>query len=154
MMSVSIPAGVDSGTTLRLAGKGEASPAGGTPGHLYVILRVEEDDRFLRDDSDVLTEVPISYLTAILGGDIEIPTLEEECEGADEISVNAGTQPGDHIVRRGKGVPRVNGRGRGDHVVRFQVEIPKKITKAERELLEKLDEQAKSRPAKKSWFRR
>ena len=137
-LTVNVPAGVDDGQTLRLAGKGESAAGGGAAGHLYVSLRVQPDKRFLRDGEDVLTEIPISYVTAALGGEVEVPTLEEMCKGTARVEVKAGTQPGDVIVRSGKGVPRVSGRGSGDHVVRFRVEIPKKMSARERELLKEI----------------
>ncbi len=150
-LTVNIPQGVDDGQTLRLAGKGEAAPGGGTPGHLYVVLHVEHDERFLRDQEDILTEVPISYVRAALGGEVEIPTLEEECEATETVEVKPGTQPGDTVVRRGKGVPRVNGRGRGNQHVRFVVEIPKKLGSRERELLQQIaDEHGEEVPEKKA----
>jgi molecular chaperone DnaJ len=138
-LTVNVPAGVDDGQTLRLSGKGEASSdAHGAPGHLYVVLHVQPDERFVRDGDDVLTEVPISFVKAALGGVVEVPTLEEGCEGTAEVEVAPGTQPGDVIVRRGQGVPRVQGHGRGDHAIRFRVEIPKRLGKRERELLAEL----------------
>jgi molecular chaperone DnaJ len=136
-LMINVPAGVDDGQTLRLAGKGETA-RGGPAGHLYVSLRVKPDKRFLRDGEDILTEVPISYVTAALGGEVEVPTLEEMCTGSARVEVKAGTQPGDVVVRAGKGVPRVGGRGAGDHVVRFAVEIPKKLSTRERELLKEI----------------
>jgi molecular chaperone DnaJ len=142
-LSVSVPAGVDDGQTLRLAGKGEAARggAGGAAGHLYVQLRVQPDERFLREGEDVLTEVPLSYVMAALGGEVEVPTLEDNCTATAKIEVKAGTQPGDVMVQKGKGVPRVGARGRGDHVVRFKVEIPKKLSSRERELLREIAEE-------------
>jgi molecular chaperone DnaJ len=137
-LSVTVPAGVDDGQTLRLAGQGEAPPNGGHPGHLYVVLHVEPDARFLRDGDDVLTEVPISFVQAALGGSLVIPTLESGCDGTAEIEIAPGTQPGDTLVRRGKGPTRLQRRGHGDHIVRFKVEIPKKLSKRERELLDEL----------------
>ena len=154
-LSVAVPAGVDDGTTLRLAGKGEAAAAGGKPGHLYVILRVESDERFARDGANVLTEVPISYLKAILGGEVEVPTLDDGCRGSEVFSLSPGTQPGDVEVRRGQGIAVVGGRGRGDHVLRWNVRIPEKLSKKERELLEALAEESGLEVAeKKGWFRR
>jgi len=143
-LTINVPAGVDDGQTLRLAGKGE-SARGGSSGHLYVSLHVKPDKRFVRDGEDVLTDVPISYVTAALGGEVEVPTLDEMCKGTARVDVKAGTQPGDVVVRGGKGVPRVNGRGAGDHVVRFVVEIPKKMSTREKELLREIaDERGES----------
>jgi molecular chaperone DnaJ len=136
-LNVTVPAGVDDGQTLRLAGKGEMIP-GGTPGHLYVVLHVQGDERFRRDGEDVLTEVPISFVKAALGGEVEIYTLDENCGGSATIELRPGTQPDEVVVRRGQGVPRVNGGGRGDHVLQFKVEIPKKLTARQDELLREL----------------
>ena len=137
-LTITVPAGVDDGQTLRLAGKGENVRGGGPAGHLYVALHVEPDPRFVREGSDVLTEVPISYVMAALGGEVEVPTLEESCRGTAVVEVKAGTQPGDVVVRTGKGVRAVGSRGRGDHVVRFRVEIPKKVSARERDLLREI----------------
>jgi molecular chaperone DnaJ len=135
-LNVTVPAGVDDGQTLRLAGKGE-SAAGGT-GHLYVVLHVQGDERFRRDNEDVLTEVDISFVKAALGGEVEIYTLDENTNGTTTIDLKPGTQPGDVVVRRGQGIPRVGGGGRGDQVVQFRVEIPKKLTHRQEELLREL----------------
>src|SRR5690606_12133293 len=140
-LTVNVPAGVDDGQTLRLAGKGESPRGGGPAGHLYVTLAVRPDPRFTRDGEDVLTEVPISYVTAALGGEVETPTLDDMCKGTARVEVAPGTQPGDVVVRSGKGIARVGGRGRGDHVIRFVVEIPKKLSSRERELLREIAEE-------------
>jgi molecular chaperone DnaJ len=137
-LSLNIPAGIDEGQTLRLAGKGEVARGGGTPGHLYVVLRVAEDANFERHGEDVLTEVAISYVTAALGGQVEIPTLEDECTATETLDIAAGTQPGDLKVRSGKGIPRIGARGRGDHVIRIRVDIPTKLPERERELLKQI----------------
>ena len=137
-LTVTVPPGVDEGQQLRLAGKGEMPPGGGHAGHLYVALEIERDERFARDGVDVLTRVPVSYLVAALGGEIEIPTLDDDCKGSAVLEVEPGTQPGDVFVRRRQGIRDVNGRGRGDHVVQFVVEIPKKLSSKQRELLGEL----------------
>ncbi len=137
-LTVSVPGGVDDGQTLRLAGKGEASPEGGQSGHLYVVLHVAPDERFHREGDDILTEVPISVVKAVLGGTVSVPTLDDNCEGTVEVDVEPGTQPGDHIVRRGKGIRRLQGRGHGDHVVQFRVVVPKDLSRKERELFDEL----------------
>jgi molecular chaperone DnaJ len=135
-LSVTVPPGVDDGQTLRLAGKGEAGPGGA--GHLYVVLRVVGDERFRRDQEDVLTEVPISFVKAALGGELTVPTLDDNCEGTTTIEVKAGTQPGDVVARRGQGIPRIGAPGRGDHVYQLKVEIPTKLTSRQSELLREL----------------
>ena len=105
-LTVTVPAGVDDGQTLRLASKGETAP-GGTTGHLYVVLHVQGDDRFRREGEDILTEIPVSFVKAALGGEVEVYTLEDTCNGTTMVELKPGTQPGDVIVRRGQGIPRV-----------------------------------------------
>ncbi len=136
-LSVTVPAGIDDGQTLRLAGKGE-SVAGGTSGHLYVVLHVQGDDRFKRDGEDVVTEVPVSFLKAALGGEIEVYTLDDSCNGSATVELKPGTQPNEVLVRRGQGIPRVGEAGRGDQVLQFKVEIPKKLTPRQEELMREL----------------
>ncbi len=136
-MNVTVPAGVDDGQTLRLAGKGESAP-GGTTGHLYVVLHVQGDERFKRDGDDILTEIPVSFVKAALGGEVEIYTLEDGCNGVATVELKPGTQPGDAMVRRGQGIPHVGEHGRGDQVIQFKVEIPKKLSQRQEELLREL----------------
>ncbi len=136
-LTVSVPSGVDDGQTLRLANKGETAP-GGTTGHLYVVLHVQGDERFRREGDDVLTEMPVSFVKAALGGDLEVYTLEDSCNGTATIELKPGTQPGDVFVRRGHGVPRVGEAGRGDQVIQFKVEIPKKLSGKQEALLREL----------------
>ncbi|MBX3154877.1 MAG: molecular chaperone DnaJ [Deltaproteobacteria bacterium] len=136
-LAVTVPAGVDDGQTLRLAGKGEAV-ANGSPGHLYVVLHVQGDERFRRDGEDVVTELPVSFVKAALGGEVEVYTLDENCTGTATIDLKAGSQPGDVVVRRGQGIPRVGEQGRGDHHVLLRVEIPKKLTARQEELMREL----------------
>jgi molecular chaperone DnaJ len=137
-LSVTVPAGVDDGQTLRLANKGEAAP-GGTTGHLYVVLHVQGDERFKRDAEDVVTELPVSFVKAALGGEVEVYTLDDNCNGSATIELKPGTQPGDVVIRRGQGIPRVGASGpsggRGDHIVAIKVEIPKKLSARQEELL-------------------
>ncbi len=136
-LTVTVPSGVDDGQTLRLANKGETAP-GGTTGHLYVVLHVQGDDRFRREGDDVLTEMPVSFVKAALGGELEVHTLEDDCNGMATIELKPGTQPGDVFVRRGHGVPRVGEAGRGDQVIQFKVEIPKKLSGKQEALLREL----------------
>ncbi len=137
-LTVNIPAGVDEGQRLRLAGKGEAAPRGGVPGNLYVDIHVAEDARFKRDGADVYTLKPVTFATAALGGSVEIPTLDEGATGSTTIEIGAGTQPGTVVVRRGQGFPRLDGYGRGDHLVEITIEVPRKLTERQRELLAEL----------------
>jgi molecular chaperone DnaJ len=136
-LSVTVPPGVDDGQTLRLAGKGETAP-GGQAGHLYVVLHVQGDERFKRDNEDILSEVHVSFVKAALGGEVEVFTLEDNCKGSTTIKLEPGTQPNDVMVRRGQGIPRVGEAGRGDHVVQFKIDIPKKLSSRQEELLREL----------------
>jgi molecular chaperone DnaJ len=136
-LQVTVPAGVDDGQTLRLAGKGETAP-GGTTGHLYVVLHVQGDERFKRDGEDVLTEMPVSFLKAALGGELSVHTLDDNCEGTATIDLKPGSQPNDVIVRRGCGIPKIGESGRGDQVIQLKVEIPKKLSGKAEELMRQL----------------
>jgi molecular chaperone DnaJ len=154
-LNVTVPAGVDDGQTLRLAGKGETAP-GGTAGHLYVVLHVQGDERFKRDGEDVLTEVPVSFVKAALGGEVEVYTLDDNCNGSATIELKPGVQPNEVVVRRGQGIPRVGASGRGDHVLQLKVEIPKKLTARQEELMRELAGELGEtvRPEKRGLFNR
>jgi molecular chaperone DnaJ len=123
-LQVTIPAGVEDGATLRVGGRGEASPGGGRAGNLYVGIRVLGDERFERDGADLHTEVDISFPQAALGARVKVPTLTAE----EEFEIERGTQPGDTVVLRGRGLPRLRERGQGDLVVHLRVVVPKKLT--------------------------
>lgn len=132
--TVDVPAGVDHGSTLRLSGRGPAGPRGGPAGDLYVHLAVQDDPRFTRAGDDIDTDLHVSVAQAALGAAPELETLD----GHETITVPAGTQTG-HVVRlRGKGVPHVRGRGRGDLLVHVMVDTPTDLTKAQEELLRQL----------------
>lgn len=134
-LKIAIPAGVDNGTRLRVSGEGDAGKRGGPAGDLYVYLFVNEDARFQRDGIDVLSELKIGYLQAILGCQLEVETVD----GVEEVTIPPGTQPNTVLTLEGKGVPRLgNPVSRGDHRLSVQVDIPTKIGTEERELLEKL----------------
>jgi molecular chaperone DnaJ len=137
-LSVPIPAGVDDGRTLRVTGKGEAGRHGGPPGNLFIVIHVAEDERFVREGADVLTEVSIGIATAALGGKVKVPTLDDGATGETQIDVDPGTQPGDHVVRRGQGLAHLDRAGRGDHIVRFKVVVPTSLTGKQKELLREL----------------
>ncbi|MBV1894544.1 MAG: molecular chaperone DnaJ [Ilumatobacteraceae bacterium] len=128
---VDVPAGVDSGSTLRLTGRGAAGPRGGRTGDLYVHLRVASHDLYVRDDHDLVTEVPISIAQAALGTELELETLD----GDEHLVIPAGTQPGREFVLRHRGVPHLRGRSRGDLRARVRVEVPLKLTDNEVKLL-------------------
>ncbi len=124
---VRVPPGVDSGATLRLSGRGSVGPRGGPAGDLYVHLRVAESEVFVRQGDSLVAELPVTMLQAALGATVTLDTLD----GPQELAVKAGTQPNDTIRLSGLGVPRANGRGRGDLHVVVRVDIPKKLSKSE-----------------------
>ncbi|NDJ15914.1 molecular chaperone DnaJ [Myxacorys almedinensis] len=134
-LKISIPAGVDNGTRLRVSGEGDAGQRSGPPGDLYVYLFINDDPEFRRDGINVLSDVKISYLQAILGSRIEVNTVD----GAEELAIPAGTQPNTVLTLESKGVPKLgNPVSRGNHLITVSVDIPTKVGTEERELLEKL----------------
>jgi molecular chaperone DnaJ len=134
-LKINIPAGVDSGTRLRISQEGDAGQRSGPPGDLYVYLFVNEDNEFHRDGINILSGITISYLQAILGSRIEVDTVD----GAVEMIIPPGTQAGTVMKLENRGVPRLgNPVSRGDHLITLSIDIPTKVTPEERELLEKL----------------
>jgi len=130
-----IPAGVEDGTRIRFSGAGEVGPFGGPAGDLYVVLHVKDHPFFAREGNDLHCVVPISVPQAAMGSEIRVPTMD----GEHNLKVPEGTQPGTTFRIRGKGVPVLNGHGRGDLYVEVRVEIPSKLNKRQRELLQELD---------------
>jgi molecular chaperone DnaJ len=130
---VDVPAGVDTGSTLRLTGRGAVGPRGGSAGDLYVHLRVAPHPMFRREGDDLVADLPVSIAQASLGTKFVLTTLE----GDEEITVPPGTQPGREFVLRQRGVPRLQSRGRGDLRVRVNVQVPTKLSDFEAELLKK-----------------
>ncbi|KKI98611.1 molecular chaperone DnaJ [Prochlorothrix hollandica] len=136
-LKITIPPGVDSGTRLRVSGEGDSGQRSGPAGDLYVYLFVNEDAEFEREGINILSTIKISYLQAILGCHLEVQTVE----GGQELAIPAGTQPGTILTLEGRGVPRLgNPVSRGDHLITVQVDIPTRISPAERDLLTKLAE--------------
>jgi molecular chaperone DnaJ len=134
-LKITIPAGVDNGTRLRVSSEGDAGQRGGPPGDLYVYLFINEDPEFQRDGINILSEIKISYLQAILGCRLEVNTVD----GPTELLIPAGTQPSTVLTLENRGVPRLgNPVSRGDHLITILIDIPNRITTEERELLEKL----------------
>ncbi|TCK18685.1 molecular chaperone DnaJ [Thiogranum longum] len=151
-LSVKVPAGVDTGDRIRLANEGEAGENGGPPGDLYVQIQVKEHAIFKRDDADLYCEVPISYATAALGGELEVPTLD----GRVKLKVPEGTQTGKLFRMRGKGVKPVRDNAVGDLLCRVVVETPVKLSSKQKELLRELDgsmkDNKKHSPQAHSWL--
>lgn len=133
-LEVKIPAGVDSGSRLRIGGEGESGVNGGPSGDLYVFIHVKEHEAFERQGSNLYTSVPISFTQAALGSEIEVRTLE----GTEILKVPAGTQTGTVFRVKGEGMPALGGRGKGDLFVAVTLVTPKSLTKEQRKLLEKL----------------
>ena len=137
---VAFPAGVDAGQRLRVPGQGLPGPNGAQPGDLYVEIDVEEDARFERDGADLVTRVHVGFTDAALGADIEVPGIEHgEPDVKVGVALPAGTQPGAVITMKGHGIPRLDGRGRGNLVVVVQVDVPRALSARARELLAELD---------------
>jgi molecular chaperone DnaJ len=150
-LSVKVPAGVDTGDRIRLSGEGEAGPAGGPPGDLYVEIGVREHEIFQRDGRNLYCEVPISIVDAALGGELEVPTLE----GRVKLKIPPETQTGRLFRLRGKGVVGVRGGPAGDLLCRVIVETPVNLSARQKELLRELEgdlEGDRHSPRKTSWF--
>jgi molecular chaperone DnaJ len=152
-LSVKIPAGVDEGDRIRLSGEGEAGMNGGPSGDLYVVIQIREHPVFTRDHNDLHCEMPISFTTAALGGEIEIPTLD----GAAKIRIPAETQSGKVFRLRGKGIKGVRSGTHGDLMCHVVVETPINLTPRQRELLEELEtinrrDASAHNPRAKSWM--
>jgi len=135
-LSVDVPAGIADEQRIRLSGRGHAGERGGPPGDLYVLVRVTEDERFLRDGSDLVTVVDVPAPAAALGSRVTVPTLD----GEEEIEVPAGTQPGTVVTLKGRGMPTLGRGRRGDQQVVLNVVIPRNLTDRQRELLGELRE--------------
>lgn len=149
-LSVKIPAGVDDGSRIRIAGNGEAGMRGGDAGDLYVYLNVARHSIFRRDGLDTFVDVPISFPQATLGASIEVPSLE----GGIPVTIPAGTQTGTTVRLRGRGMPTVRGSRRGDHHVTVHVAVPGKLNKHQRELLEEYAKAGGDTVDEKSFFER
>jgi molecular chaperone DnaJ len=151
-LSVKVPAGVDTGDRIRLSGEGEAGAQGGPAGDLYVVVNVREHSIFQRDGRDLFCEVPIGFVDAALGGELEVPTLD----GRVKLKIPEGTQTGKLFRLRGKGVAPVRGGGPGDLMCRVAVETPVNLDKRQRELLEEFRGSLKGNsshsPKASGWF--
>ena len=133
-LRVKIPAGIDSGSRMRIMGEGEAGYRGSEPGDLYVAINVEPDPRFRREGDDIYSQIKINFTQATLGHELKIPTLE----GNLSLKVPAGTQPGTVFRLRGRGMPRLGKSGHGDHYLTVNVQVPTKLTREQKKVLEEL----------------
>jgi len=138
-LEIKIPAGVDNGSRLRISGQGEAGVHGGPPGDLYVVLFVQEHEFFERQENNVYCTIPVSFPQAALGTEIKVPTLD----GEETLEIPEGTQSGSIFRLRGKGIPSLNGKGRGDQFVTVNIETPTKLSREQKKLLEQFAEVSK-----------
>jgi molecular chaperone DnaJ len=132
LLSIKIPAGIEDGMQLRLSGEGSSGMHGGPPGDLYVLVRIREHASFVRHGADLVCEVPVSFAQLALGSEVEVPVLD----GSATLTIPPGTQPHDVLKLRGKGMPHLRGRGRGDSCYRLLLEVPQKLNAKQREALE------------------
>ncbi|MCP4644717.1 MAG: molecular chaperone DnaJ [bacterium] len=149
-LSIDLPAGVDTGSRLRLSGEGEPGVGGGPRGDLYILVEVEPEELFEREGNNIICEVPISFPQAALGDKIRVPTLYREAE----LKIPAGTQSGQSFRLRGMGIPDLHGYHKGDQIVQVHVETPTKLSKEQRELMQRLKEIAgeKEYPLHRRWM--
>jgi molecular chaperone DnaJ len=152
-LSVNIPAGVEDGTRIRLAGEGEAGRLGGPSGDLYIFLSIAPHEFFQRDGADLFCRVPLAMSTAALGGDIEVPTIDG---GRARVRVPEGTQSGKQFRLKGKGMPVLRSRQHGDLYIQVTVETPVNLSRKQRQLLKEFEEasEARNNPESSSFFAR
>ena len=149
-LSVNIPAGVETGTRIRLSGEGEAGLRGGPPGDLYIFIEVAKHKLFDRDENHLFCHVPVSMTTAALGGDLEVPTIDG---GRARVKIPAGSQAGRQMRLRGKGMPALRGGGAGDMFIELAVETPVNLTSRQKEILKEFDSLSEdNNPESKSFF--
>lgn len=150
VLSVNIPAGVETGTRIRLAGEGEAGMRGGPAGDLYLFINVTEHDLFQRDGTTLFCRVPVSMVDAALGGDVEVPSIDG---GRSRVRIPEGSQSGRQMRLRGKGMPALRGGGVGDMLIELAVETPVKLTSKQKELLKEFQElSAENNPQSSRFF--
>ncbi len=148
-IQIKIPAGVDTGSKLRIRGEGEPGEHGGPPGDLFVFIYVEPDDFFSREGDDVVCQIPISFPQAALGAEIEVPTLD----GKKKITIPRGIDSGEVLRIKGEGFPKSRGSGRGDQIVQVIVKTPKNLTKRQEEILREFEETMGRKEKEEGWRR-
>ena len=150
-LAVSIPAGVDTGTRIRLSGKGEAGLRGGPAGDLYIFVNVDPHAIFTRDGNNLYTRIPLPMTVAALGGSIDVPTLEGKMA---RLTIDAGTQSGRKFRMRGKGMPALRRGNSGDQIVEVQVETPTNLNKKQKDLLEAFSNSGDTSPESSGFLER
>ena len=148
-LSVNIPAGVETGTRIRLAGEGEAGMRGGPSGDLYIFIEVQDHELFERDGPNLFCRVPVSMSTAALGGSIEVPTIDG---GRGRVQIPSGSQSGRQMRLRGKGMPPLRGGGTGDMIIELAVETPVNLTSRQKELLQEFEKESENNNPESSSF--
>jgi molecular chaperone DnaJ len=146
-ITITIPPGIESGHTERIAGHGDPGEGGGPPGDLVVVLHVKEHDVFTRFGDDLVMQTRVSFRQAVMGDEIEIPTITGETVA---MKIPPGTQPGEKLRVRNQGLPRADGYGRGNLVVQVQIDVPRKVTSEQEDLLRRFDELDGSRKGRKN----
>ncbi|MBU90567.1 molecular chaperone DnaJ [Candidatus Woesearchaeota archaeon] len=146
-LEIKVPAGAEEGTNLRVVKEGEAGEKGAEPGDLYVIIYVKEHDIFERHGDDIYVKIPVPFAVAALGGEIEVPTLDEKAK----LKIPAGTQNNTIFRMKGKGIPYLHGNGTGNENVEVVIEVPEKLSKKQKELLKEFEKESKK---KKGFFSR
>src|SRR3989344_214055 len=134
-ITVKVPAGIEEGMRLHFPGEGESAGRNGESGDLDVVVHVEEDERFVREGSDLRVVLPVSFVTACVGGEVEVECLD----GKKKLEIPQGTQPGEELRLEGEGLPELRGRHKGDLIVEVKVEIPAKVSKKQVELLKEFE---------------
>jgi molecular chaperone DnaJ len=147
LLQVKIPAGIDDGMQMRLSGEGASGIHGGPPGDLYVLVRILDHERFIRREADLYTEIRLTFPQLVLGSEVEVPVLG----GTAKLAVPAGTRPGEVLRLRGKGMPHLRGRGRGDACYQVVLLVPQKLSGKQREALEAFDAAMREED---SWFKK
>lgn len=147
LIEVEIPAGIDNGQTMQLSGKGEAGYKGGPNGDLLLTIRVRPHDIFVREGNDVFLDLPITFVQAALGATVQVPTLD----GMVELNIPEGTQTGSKFRMKGKGIPYLRSKSRGDQYVTVNVEVPRNLTSKQKEILKEFEED-KNYKQKKSFY--
>lgn len=147
-IKLTIPAGIESSTRLRISGEGEPGDPGAPPGDLFVFVHIKEHEVFERQGDDLYIEVPISYNQAVLGDSIEVPTILSKAK----LKIPSGTQPGTLLRMKGEGMPHLRRIGNGDQYVKIQVDVPTKVSKKQKELLEQYDKAFKDKKPHEKFF--
>ena len=147
-LEISIPAGVEEGMRLRVAGEGEVGESDGSFGDLYVLIHLQKHDYFERQGNDIHITIPISFTQAVLGDDVDVPILE----GKAKLTIPEGTSSETIFRMRGKGLPSVHDHAQGDQMVKVRIEVPQKLSKKQRELIKQLQEEKPSKNFLKQIF--